>query len=93
MGADEALMLDQHGNVKTCNSTNFFIVRDGKVLAPTPQNQMKGVTRQKTIDICRDNGIPVEECDFTLTSVYGADEVSLSLRRSLTANSRFLIDA
>ncbi|GAA5986493.1 hypothetical protein JCM5350_003411 [Sporobolomyces pararoseus] len=74
MGADEALMLDSRGNVKTCNSTNFFIVRDGKVLAPTPQNQMRGITRQKTIDLCRENGIPVEECDFALTSVYGADE-------------------
>ncbi|GAA5832210.1 hypothetical protein JCM3766R1_002336 [Sporobolomyces carnicolor] len=74
MGADEALMLDHNGFVKTCNSTNFFIVRDGKVLAPTPQNQMRGITRQKTIDLCRANGIPVEECDFTLTTVYGADE-------------------
>ena len=28
-GADEALMLDPHGFVATCNSTHFFIVRDG----------------------------------------------------------------
>ncbi|GAA6062583.1 hypothetical protein JCM10212_004178 [Sporobolomyces blumeae] len=74
MGADEALMLDAHGNVKTCNSTNFFIVRDGKVLAPTRANQMNGITRQKTIDLCRANGIDVEECDFSLNTVYGADE-------------------
>ncbi len=30
-GADEALMLDPYGFVATCNSTNFFIVRDGEV--------------------------------------------------------------
>lgn len=74
VGADEALMLDLNGFVKTCNSTNFFIVRDGEVWAPTRVNQMQGITRAKTIDICRRNGIPVIETDFTLTEAYGADE-------------------
>lgn len=73
-GADESLMLDLNGFVKTCNSTNFFIVRDGEVWAPTKNNQMQGITRQKSIDVCRDNGIPVRELDFTLTEAYGADE-------------------
>ncbi|KAL2848520.1 aminotransferase [Aspergillus pseudoustus] len=73
-GADEALMLDLNGFVKTCNSTNFFIVRNGEVWAPTKNNQMQGITRQKSIDACRANGIPVRELDFTLTEVYGADE-------------------
>jgi branched-chain amino acid aminotransferase len=73
-GADESLMLDLSGFVKTCNSTNFFIVRNGEVWAPTKNNQMQGVTRQKSIDACRANGIPVRELDFTLTEVYGADE-------------------
>ncbi|KUL83750.1 hypothetical protein ZTR_08669 [Talaromyces verruculosus] len=74
VGADEALMLDPHGFVKTCNSTNFFIVRQGEVWAPTRAYQMQGITRQKTIDLCQANGIPVKELDFTLTEAYGADE-------------------
>lgn len=74
VGADEALMLDVHGFVKTCNSTNFFIVREGVVWAPTRAYQMQGITRAKTIQICRENGIPVLETDFTLTETYGADE-------------------
>jgi branched-chain amino acid aminotransferase len=74
VGADEALMLDPHGFVKTCNSTNFFIVRGGEVWAPTRAYQMQGITRAKTIDICRANGIPIFEQDFTLTETYGADE-------------------
>ncbi|KAI5480913.1 D-aminoacid aminotransferase-like PLP-dependent enzyme [Pseudohyphozyma bogoriensis] len=74
MGADEALMLDQNGFVKTCNSTNFFIVRDGVVWAPTRKFQMQGITRKHTINVCKKAGIPVEECDFTLTETYGADE-------------------
>ena len=74
MGVDEALMLDQRGFVKTCNSVNFFIVRGCEVWAPTKDNQMQGITRQKILDVCRANGIPVRELDFSLTEVYGADE-------------------
>ena len=74
MNVDEALMLDLRGFVKTCNSVNFFIIRDSEVWAPTKDNQMQGITRQKTIDVCRANGITVRELDFTLTEVYGADE-------------------
>lgn len=74
MGVDEALMLDQRGFVKTCNSVNFFIVRGREVWAPTKDNQMQGVTRQKTIDVCRAHGIAVRELDFSLTEAYGADE-------------------
>ncbi|CAG9940225.1 unnamed protein product [Clonostachys rosea f. rosea IK726] len=74
MGVDEALMLDQRGFVKTCNSTNFFIVRGSEVWAPTKDNQMQGITRQKVIDVCRAAGIVVRELDFSLTEVYGADE-------------------
>ncbi|RGP76815.1 branched-chain amino acid aminotransferase [Fusarium longipes] len=74
MNVDEALMLDLRGFVKTCNSVNFFIVRGDEVWAPTKDNQMQGITRQKTIDVCRANGITVRELDFTLTETYGADE-------------------
>lgn len=75
VGADEALMLDPHGFVKTCNSTNFFIVRPGgEVWAPTRAYQMQGNTREVTIRLCRENGIDVRETDFTLTETYGAEE-------------------
>ena len=73
-GADEALMLDPHGFVSTCNSTNFFIVRKGEVWTSTGDYAMKGITRQKTIDVCKANGIPVFEKNFSLVDVYSADE-------------------
>ena len=73
-GADEALMLDPHGFVSTCNSTNFFIVRKGEVWTSTGDYAMKGITRQKTIDVCRMHGIPVFEKNFSLVDVYSADE-------------------
>ena len=73
-GADEALMLDPHGFVATCNSTNFFIVRKGEVWTSTGRYCLNGVTRGNVISLCRDNRVPVFEKDFSLTDVYGADE-------------------
>ncbi len=73
-GADEALMLDPHGAVATCNATNFFIVREGEVWTSTGQYCLNGITRGNVIKLCRAEGIPVFERDFSLTDVYGADE-------------------
>ncbi|MFN0194856.1 MAG: aminotransferase class IV [Aestuariivirga sp.] len=73
-GADEALMLDPHGFVATCNSTHFFIVRRGEVWTSTGQYCIPGITRANMIRLCRDNGIPVFEKSFSLYDVYGADE-------------------
>jgi len=73
-GADEALMLDPHGFVATCNSTHFFIVRNGEVWTSTGQYCLGGITRANIITMCRENGIPVFEKSFSLTDVYGADE-------------------
>jgi branched-chain amino acid aminotransferase len=73
-GADEALMLDIHGFVSTCNATNFFIVRNGQVWTSTGQYCMNGITRGKVIELCREEGIPIYEKNFSLTDVYDADE-------------------
>lgn len=73
-GADEALMLDPHGFVATCNSTHFFIVRDGEVWTSSGKYCLGGITRSLVIDCAREAGIPVYEKDFSLTDVYGAEE-------------------
>ena len=73
-GADEALMLDPHGFVATCNSTHFFIVRKGEVWTSSGDYCLGGITRENVILICREAGIPVFEKNFSLTDVYGADE-------------------
>jgi branched-chain amino acid aminotransferase len=73
-GADEALMLDPHGFVATCNSTHFFIVRRGEVWTSTGQYCIPGITRANIIRLCRAAGIPVFEKSFSLYDVYGADE-------------------
>ena len=77
-GADEALMLDIHGFVNTTNACNFFIIRKGEVWTSTGDYCMNGITRQKVIDLCRNNDIPVFEKNFSLVETYSADEAFLT---------------
>lgn len=73
-GADEALMLDPAGNVATCNSTNFFVVRHGEVWTSTGTHCLHGITRGKVLEVARSSGIPAFGRDFSLFDVYSADE-------------------
>jgi branched-chain amino acid aminotransferase len=77
-GADEGLMLDVNGFVNTTNACNFFIVRKGAVWTSTGDYCMNGITRQKVIDLCRENQIPVFERNYSLVDTYGADEAFLT---------------
>ncbi len=77
-GADEGLMLDPHGFVNTTNACNFFIVRREEVWTSTGDYCMNGVTRQKVIDLCRENDIPVFQKNYSLYEAYGADEAFLT---------------
>ena len=74
LGGDEGLMLDPNGNVSTCNSTHFFIVRGGEVWTSTGEFCLDGITRRKVLDLCSANGIPAFERDFSLSDVRSADE-------------------
>ena len=74
-GADEALMLDTHGHVATCNATNFFMVdRRGRVWTSAGDACLNGITRQAVIDLCIEHGIPLTAGPFSVSQVYGAAE-------------------
>jgi branched-chain amino acid aminotransferase len=73
-GADEALMLDPHGFVATCNSTHFFVVKRGEVWTSSGQYCLGGITRANLLKVCREHGIPAFEKSFSLTDTYSADE-------------------
>jgi branched-chain amino acid aminotransferase len=73
-GADEALMLDPHGFVATCNSTHFFVVRGGELWTSSGAYCLGGITRGTVLRVAREAGIPAVEKLFSLTDVYGADE-------------------
>jgi branched-chain amino acid aminotransferase len=77
-GADEALMLDPHGFVATCNSTHFFVVKgtpgEPEVWTSDGRFCLAGITRSNVLGLCRDHGIAARETTFSLTDVYGAQE-------------------
>ena len=76
--ADEALMLAPHGFVATCNSTHFFIVRDGEIWTSTGDYCLGGITRSIVLELARANGITAREKNFSLHDVYGADEAFIT---------------
>ena len=75
LGVDEGLMLDPYGFVSTCNSTNFFIVRDGQVWTSTGEYCLNGVTRGSIIRLCKKYDVPVFEKNFIINDVHTAGEV------------------
>jgi branched-chain amino acid aminotransferase len=74
VGADEALMLDPHGFISSCNATNFFFVKNGVVGTSRGDYCFNGVTRAKTIALCRAHEVPIELGDFPLEAAHEADE-------------------
>ena len=75
LGVDEGLMLDPSGFVSTCNSTNFFIIRDGQVWTSTGEYCLNGVTRGSIIRLCKKYNVPVFEKNFIINDVHTAGEV------------------
>jgi len=75
LGVDEGLMLDPHGFVATCNSTNFFMVHSGEVWTSTGEYCLNGVTRGAVIRLCREYNVSVLEKNFIPEDVYSADEI------------------
>ncbi len=77
-GADEGLMLDPQGFVATCNSTHFFIVREGddgpEVWTSTGDYCLPGITRANVLRLCRRWDVTEHEKNFSVSQVYGADE-------------------
>ncbi len=73
-GGDEGLMMDPHGFVSTCNSTHFFMVKEGEVWTSSGDYCLEGITRAKVIELCLNNGIPLSKRDFTFEDVNSAEE-------------------
>jgi branched-chain amino acid aminotransferase len=77
-GADEALMLDAQGFVATCNSTHFFIVKDGEIWTSSGDYCLGGITRGVILEVARADGVTAREKNFSLHDVYGAEEAFLT---------------
>ena len=75
-GYEEAIVLDERGNVCEGSGENVFVVRDG-VIATPPQTAsiLDGITRRSVIQVARDLGFEVVERDIARAELVLADEV------------------
>ena len=75
-GADDAILLDHRGFVSEASVTNIFLVKDGKIVTPSPAaGILHGITRERIIRLCSDLGIEVDERDVTPFELEVEDEV------------------
>jgi branched-chain amino acid aminotransferase len=78
-GADEALMLNDAGNVAECTADNVFIVKHGQIITPpVTAGALRGITRSVVFEIAAELGIKVLETDITRHDVFVADECFLT---------------
>ena len=77
-GFDEAIFLNDRGQVCEGSAENIFIVRDGKLHTPDrTADILEGITRRAVIELAHDLGIAVEERPIARTELYVADEIFL----------------
>jgi branched-chain amino acid aminotransferase len=77
--ADEALMLNDAGNVAECTADNVFIIKHGQIFTPPiTAGALRGITRSVVFDIAGEFDIKVIEADFTRHDVFVADECFLT---------------
>jgi branched-subunit amino acid aminotransferase/4-amino-4-deoxychorismate lyase len=73
-----ALLLDLDGNVTETSGSNFLIVEQGALVAPTLRNTLPGVSRRTVIELAGKLGVPCVERDFQVYDVMNADEAWLT---------------
>src|SRR5712691_6779077 len=78
-GADEALMLNDAGNVAECTADNVFIIKRGQIFTPPiTAGALRGITRSVIFEIAAELGMKVAEADITRHDVFIADECFLT---------------
>jgi len=78
-GFDDALLLNERGELAECTSANVFLLRHGKVLTPPlASGCLPGVTREILFEIAPPSGIELAEHTLTPDDLDSADEVFIS---------------
>ncbi len=75
-GFDDALLLNEKGQLAECTSANFFLVRGGKAFTPPLSSGcLPGVTREILLEIAPATGIELVEHELTTEDLPSAEEV------------------
>ena len=65
---------DMHGFISTCNSTNLFFIKNNEIITSKGKYCLNGITRSKTIEICKKNNISCHEKKFTFEDISDCEE-------------------
>jgi branched-chain amino acid aminotransferase len=77
--ADEALMLNENGNIAECTADNVFVIKRGQIMTPPiTAGALRGITRAVVFDIAMELGIKISEPELTRHDLYIADEAFLT---------------
>lgn len=74
-GGNEAVFLDEAGNVSEGSGDNIFVIKDGKILTPHTLNNLRGITRKAVIEVAEARGYKVEGVHLGIFDLYTADEI------------------
>ena len=78
-GYEEAIMLNSEGYVAECTGDNLFIIKDNQMFTPSlSSGALHGITRQTSIDLVGELGVPTSEPNLTRYDLYNADECFLT---------------
>jgi branched-chain amino acid aminotransferase len=90
-GFDDALLLNERGELAECTSANVLVVRDGRVVTPPLSSGcLQGVTREVLFEIASAAGIQLQEQTLTLDDLSGAEEVFISSTTREVASVSFV---
>jgi branched-chain amino acid aminotransferase len=75
-GYDDALLLNNRGNLAEGSGANLFMVKNGTLITnELDESILEGVTRDSVLQIAKDKGIPIKMQPMKLTDVEVADEM------------------
>jgi branched-chain amino acid aminotransferase len=78
-GYDEAIMLNNLGNVAEGSAENIFVLKDSQIITPPlTAGVLEGITRDSVIQIIEENGGQVIEADIDREDLYVAEEVFMT---------------
>ncbi|HJT65720.1 MAG TPA: aminotransferase class IV [Pyrinomonadaceae bacterium] len=76
---DEAVVLNERGEIASATTANIFWVKDGTVHTPSlSTGALAGITRECVIDIASKHFIPLLEGVYEMTHLTDADEIFLT---------------
>jgi branched-chain amino acid aminotransferase len=78
-GFDEAILLDQSGNVSEAPGENIFLVKNNKLITPSlSSSALDGITRKSIITLSKDMKLKIKTQKVSKKELKMADEIFLS---------------